>query len=244
MPAPERSTRSRAPRPLADSLITLADTPDDASGIDTHLERIVQLAADRVAAVAYASVTALRGEEFTTVAASSDLALAVDEAQYADGTGPCLDALDRGEPVTVPRIATTMRWPGFVAAASRMGLDASVSIPLFTGSGAAVAVLNLYGHDERTMAPLIVAVWSVYDPAKEMPSDSHTLPPLDPGGEELVEGFAEALTVRATIQLALDVITARHRYGAHDAYLLLRARAAASGLSLTQYATAVITGDA
>src|SRR5215207_7408877 len=92
---------------LADALIALAQTPDDVPGIDAQLTRIARLAADRVAGVDYASITALRGEEYITVAASSELALAVDNAQYADGSGPCLQSLDTAAPVTVPEIATT-----------------------------------------------------------------------------------------------------------------------------------------
>ena len=51
-------------------------------------------------------------------------------------------------------IDTTMAWPGFRQAAARMGLHASLSVPLFAGSGATIAVLNLYGHDPVTLVPL------------------------------------------------------------------------------------------
>jgi hypothetical protein len=246
MVARQRHTLShpRAPRPLAASLVALAETPDDGPTIDLQLKLIARLAADRVAAAGYASITTLRGEEYTTVAASSDLAIAVDEAQYAAQAGPCLEALDTGEPVAVPDISGTMLWPGFCAAAFRMGLRASVSVPLFTGSGAPVAVLNLYGHDDDAMAPLIFAVWSVYDPSRSMPEGSYALPPLDDGGQELVDGFAEALTVRATIQLAINIMMKRRTCSAYDAYVALRTAAADTGVSLTGAATAVITQDA
>jgi len=112
---------------LADALVTLAQTPDDKPDIDTRLARLAQLAADRVAGVDYASVTALRGEEYITVAASSDLAHAVDQAQYADQAGPCLQSLDTEAPVTVPEIASTMTWLGFHQAAAELGLHSSVT---------------------------------------------------------------------------------------------------------------------
>ena len=47
-----------------------------------------------------------------------------------------------------------MTWPGFREAATAMGLHASLSIPLFAGSGAPIAALNLYSHDLLAMAPL------------------------------------------------------------------------------------------
>src|SRR5687768_15774405 len=67
---------------LAGILVALASTADDASIVEVHLDRVARLAADTLTAVDYASITAGRGPGYTTVAASSDLALAVDQAQY------------------------------------------------------------------------------------------------------------------------------------------------------------------
>ena len=225
---------------LADALVTLAQTPDDKPDIDTRLARLAQLAADRVAGVDYASVTALRGEEYITVAASSDLAHAVDQAQYADQAGPCLQSLDTEAPVTVPEIARTMAWPGFHQAAAELGLHSSVSIPLAVGSGAIIAVLNLYGRDAVAMAPLIVGVWAVYDPARPLPDRVDELPPLDAGGEELLAGCAEALSISSTIQLALGIIMGRTHSTAQEAYVKLRLHTAETGTSLLAAANAVV----
>src|SRR3954451_6823451 len=155
MTTPQPPTRpDRMPGALARSLITLAGMPDDASSIDEQLVLIARLAADRVAAVDYASVTAIREDAYTTVAASSQLAVAVDEAQYAEQAGPCLEPLHTSAPVAMPDIAATMVWPGFRDQAVKIGLAGSVSLPLYAGSGAPVAGLNLYGHDPTAMAAL------------------------------------------------------------------------------------------
>jgi hypothetical protein len=223
---------------LARSLIALAGLPDDASTVDEHLVVIARLAADRVAAVDYASVTAVREDAYTTVAASSELAAAVDEAQYADRGGPCLEPLHTGTPAPVPDIAATMAWPGFRDQAFAFGIRASVSVPLFAGSGEPVAVLNLYAHDAAAMAPLTEAVWTVYKPNPV--AGGGVVADLEPGAADLMAGLAEAFAVRATIQQAVGVIMARHAVGAFDAYLSLRARAADTGSSLTTTAAAVI----
>jgi hypothetical protein len=99
------------------------------------------------------------------------------------------------------------------------------AIALFAGSGAAIAALNLYGRDPVAMAPLIVGVWSVYDPDRPSPADHHDLRPLDPGGQELLAGFAEAITVRGPVQLILGVIMGREYVTARDAYVGLRLHA-------------------
>jgi hypothetical protein len=225
--------------PLAQALVDLAGTPDDVPDVEVLLKALVQLAADRVAAADYASVTVLRDDTYSTVAASSELALAVDEAQYDALAGPCLQAIAEDAPVTVPEMGTTIRWPGFRETAMDLGLQASVSVPVFTGSGTAIAALNLYGRDAAAMAPLITGVWALYDPDRPLPADEQ-LQALDDGGEELLAGFAEALSVRSTIQLALGTIMRRAHITAADAYLRLRLQAADAGVSLLEASNTLI----
>ena len=237
-PRPPHDTAPRALGLLATRIVALADTPDDVSNLDARLAAIAQAAADTVTPVSYASITAVRDGSPTTVAATSELATAVDQAQYADDSGPCLDALHDGTPVGVDDIPATMTWPGFRDAALRMGLHASLSIPLFAGSGAPIAALNLYSHDPLAMVPLNAGVWAVYntDPAPHPRPDKLL---VDTGGEDLVAGLVQAFEVRAVIQRAIGVVMAGEHCSAEDAYLTLRVRAAEAGTSLTGIATAL-----
>ena len=198
-PLRHRQTRQDTTDPLRAALARFAETPQDTADLDAKLTAIAQLAADRVTAVDYASVTALRAGAYSTVAANSAIARAVDDAQYADLGGPCVQAVNDGTAVVVPDIAATMAWPGFRDAALTMGLHASVSVPLIAGSGTPVAVLNLYSRDTRTMAALIAAVWTLYHPDRRLPTDDR-LPPLDPGGEELIAGLTAAINLHRTQQ--------------------------------------------
>jgi hypothetical protein len=236
-PRPPDDTSQRPLGPLGTRIVALADTPDDVSDIDIRLAAIAQLAADTLTPVSYASITTVRGASPTTVAASSELATAVDQAQYTDDSGPCLDALHDGTSVGVDDIAVTMRWPEFRAAAARMGLHASLSIPLFAGSGAPIAALNLYSHDSLAMSPLNARIWTVYhtDPAAHPPD----VPVVDTGGDDLVAGLIDAFEVRAVIQRAIGVVMTGERCSAEAAYLTLRVRAAEAGISLTSVATAL-----
>jgi GAF domain-containing protein/ANTAR domain-containing protein len=224
--------------PLARRIISLAGTPDDASDIDTRLAAIAQSVADTVGPVAYASITAVRDGAFTTVAASSELAVAVDEAQYAEKSGPCLDALADGTPVGVGDMDTTMAWPGFRRQAVRMGLSASLSVPLFAGSGVMIAALNLYGHDAVAMASLTARVTAVFDadPPGGADRDERI---EDTSDADLIAGLAEAFHVRSLIQRAVGFVMARDRCTAEAAYLSLRVRAAVSGIGLAEIAAAV-----
>jgi hypothetical protein len=224
-------------RELDDTLVSLAGTPDDHSSVEDHLITIAQLSAARISAVSYASVTSRQEGAYTTVAASNDIAVAVDQAQYADRAGPCIEALETAKPLAVPDIAVTMRWPGFRDTAYRLGLHTSLSIPLFAGRGESIAALNLYGRDPASMTALTAAVWAVYDEAAPTSPD---FPDLDPGGVELVDGLIDAFAVRAIIQQAIGILIATHHITLDSAYATLRLRAADAEQSLLDSAQAVI----
>ncbi|GAB2594041.1 transcriptional regulator [Paractinoplanes abujensis] len=238
-PHPQRMSPGRH-GPLAEAIITLAETPDHAADIEQRLTEVAALAVDRVTAADYASITTLHGREYTTLAASSDVALAVDEAQFADGAGPCLQALTTGEPVGVPDIAATMDWPGFHQVAPALGLRASISIPLYSGRGTTIAVLNLCGRDDATMKPLIAGVAELYATSRGLGLEAGSPPVSDAGAEELLAGYAGALAVRATIQFALDILAGSEAGRTDDAYTELCARAVENGTSLSVAAALVL----
>jgi hypothetical protein len=231
---PEQSDRR-----LCERIVTLAGRADDNSNVGADLVEIAAMSADRVAGVSCASVTSRYEGAYATVAASSKLAIAVDEAQYADDAGPCLDALDGAYPTAVPDIAATMSWHGFREIACGLGLSASLSIPLFAGRGVAIAALNLYTRDPDGMRVLAEAVWSVYDDAGPHLHRAD----LDAGGSELVKGLAGAFAVRANIQQAIGVLLARTEYSPDEAFTTLRLRAAELGRTLPEVARQILADE-
>jgi hypothetical protein len=223
--------------PLVDAITAFAGSPDDnVTLLDHSLQRIVQLTASLVEPVDYASVTAHRKGGLTTVAMSNDLALAVDEAQYADDDGPCLDALASGTPFRSD-IATTINWPRFREEAAALGLSASLSIPLFAGRGTAVAALNLYARDAAKLNPLTKAVLDVFEPHEHdvMPK----LDQLDHGSAELVAGVVAAFEVQQRIQIAIGLIMQTQQVSADGAYLRMREQSLLTDASLLEAADEV-----
>jgi hypothetical protein len=217
--------------PLTQCLIALAGTPDDSSWIQPQYIAIAHLSADLIA---------YREDSYRTVADSGPTAVALDETQYAEQAGPCLDAIDNGSPVAAPNIAEASAWPRLHAAATAAAIQATLSIPLFAGRGTSIAALNLYAHDRAAMAPLIAAVLAAYEPAGHEEGQP-PLPYLRCGGAGLVAGITGAYAVRGLIQRAIDVLMADKHHTADRAYLELRLRAAETGVPLTDTAAAVIT---
>jgi hypothetical protein len=238
-PPPEPGAAAHPPRGrLAAALTALAGTPDDASDIDTLLVTIARLTADTVEPVSYASITAYRAGMPTTVAASSQIAVAVDLAQYEGNEGPCLDALSNDKLVEVADVAAVMSWPGFRDTALRLGLHASLSIPLFAARGATVAALNLYARGPEPIAALSRRVRAVFDPGSI--ARNGPLPTVEDGERQFLSGIAAALQIRAVIQQALGVIMGHEGVSAETAYLLLRMIAVENGATLVDTATAII----
>ena len=230
----------RAGDRLGDDLLSLAGSADDDAVVDVLLERIAVAAADGLPGVVYASITAWRGEGYTTVAASSELARAVDDAQHAEQAGPCVQAEQTGAPVGVPDIATTMSWPAFHRQATELGLRASVSVPLFAGGGSPVAVLNLYGHDPVPLTALSEGVREVF--ALDRPADIDGGRSGAEGTRQFLLGLGHALQVRTVIQQAVGVVMARDGCAAESAYQKLQEYAATAEEPLSSAATRLITG--
>jgi hypothetical protein len=217
---------------LTARLSALAGTPDGDPAIDAHLRAIVDLVPAVVTPVDSASITVERGGRHVTLATSDELAARMDQVQYAEATGPCVQAL-AGDPVAVPGLEAATEWPRFREQARSLGLYASLSIPLFVGSGAVVASLNLYSRVPADMAGLITRVVALHH--HDPPSHAH--PPLGDGGEHLVAALTAALEVHAEIQHALGVLIGSRHLSAPDAYAVLCELAQGQGIGLQEAAT-------
>ena len=88
------------------------------------------------------SLTELDGAGYLTPAASTGLALELDQAQYAAAQGPCVSAARDRQPQRIDALSVEARYPEFVAAALRYGVHSSLSLPI-AGRHRPTA-LNLY----------------------------------------------------------------------------------------------------
>lgn len=231
MTSPSVRTPTSTDQPLAEAIAALAETPDDVPGLDGHLQRVAQLAVDRIAAVDYAAISQRQDGASCFVAASGELIDAVEDVSSA--------VAQPQAPISAAGGTATMTWPDFPETAAAMGMRV-VSVPLFTGSGASVAMLDLYSRDAGTIRAITTGICAAYDPDLPLPAGSDDAAALDAGGEELLAGFAEALSVRATIQLALAMIGKTEPDGTGEAYPQLRLHAAGQGVSLLNAANDIV----
>src|SRR5688572_1696684 len=124
--------------------IKLSET--DIGGV---LSTIAGLAKRTIPGAAEVSVTLVRGGKAHTAAFTGDLARDLDESQYEQGYGPCLDASAAGVSLSLPDMAGESRWPRWTPHALAAGVHSSLSIGLpihETVSGA----LNIYASKPDT----------------------------------------------------------------------------------------------
>ncbi len=112
------------------------------------LDELARLARDGIPGCASASVTVLHDGDARTMSSTDGRALALDEAQYDDGTGPCLTAMRDRDAVSMPDYAADGRWPHVTAKGRQIGVHSGLSLPLQDG-GRVLGALNLYGDAVR-----------------------------------------------------------------------------------------------
>jgi len=188
----------------------------------------------------HCSITARRSDKRSpyTVASSDDFTLQLDELQYAQGNGPCLDALDTVSPVIVTDMATETRYDSYPAHAVDVGARSSMSYPLTTGE-LTIGVLNLYA--EQPLSPnleLRTRVQALADNAAgalalaQRLADQH----------DLISNLKTALESRSTIDQAIGIIMAEQRCDPPTAFDLLIAASQNRNIKLRDLAARMISG--
>jgi transcriptional regulator with GAF, ATPase, and Fis domain len=216
------------------SQFLVADVP-----LGRTLDRIAVLARDAIATTAAVGITLAdeQGRPATRVF-TDDISPDVDQGQYDDDQGPCLDALREGRVVRVPDTgAVEDRWPSYSRRAVAAGVVSTLSLPLKAGDEG-LGVMNLYSTadaydepDERDaalfarQAAVVLAncraYWNAFD---------------------LSQGLQEALASRATIDMAKGKIMAANGCTPDEAFQLLVKASQRENVRLRDVARRIVEG--
>ncbi len=187
--------------------------------LDEVLTQITGIAAQGVPGAEAVSITMLRGEKPFTAAHSGEMALEADELQYAEDSGPCMDAGRGGVALRVDDMLTETRWPRYVARVRERGVRSSLSVPL-PYQGNYIGALNMYsstpeaftseeslGAGRDVAEAIAVAVVNA--------AAHHRL-------SEQARNMQIAMETRAVIEQAKGVLMAQRRVGEEQAFEILR----------------------
>ncbi len=203
---------------LVDGLAELAGLLLAEESLEETLARVSQLAVSTLPGCDAADLTLLPDGIPRTMAATDHRATTLDDAQYAAGDGPCLDAARHQHVNLVGSTLSDERWPHFCTEATRLGILSALAMPL-QARDVPVGALNLYsttefglGDDTQASAQLFAAQAAV------AVANARTHAALRATTAQL----EEALWSRAIIDQAKGVIIAREHCSADAAFALLR----------------------
>jgi hypothetical protein len=126
-------------------LTALAGVVLSHESIDECLIEICCIAVRAVPGAEGASLTAFSEKGPGAVAASDDWSKALDEMQYGEHEGPCLDAARTSLVFRVPDMAHEPRWPSYMPRAVAQGARSMISLPMAT-EGKTIGALNIYAR--------------------------------------------------------------------------------------------------
>lgn len=115
--------------------------------VTTTLCRVTTAAVELIDGVDYADVLLISSpDDFESVAATSELAIDLDDVQQRFNEGPCLDAAVNDSVTACNDLRADTRWPRFAKSAVAAGVHSMLSYRLYTHDSRAGA-LNLFGRN-------------------------------------------------------------------------------------------------
>ncbi len=220
--------------------MTLEQEAERAAEAETRLTQLLQMivsSAVDVLGFDAATVTAREaGGEPSTVVATDQRMVMLDDAQYQSGAGPCLDALG-GVQVVVPDAARDERWPEFRQTADHLGVATTLSSPAELDGPGLVASINLYARrqvelDERALS-------RAQEFATQLAAAMESLAAYR-AAAKLARDVAAAMRSRAVIEQAKGMLMAERGVNADQAFDLLRRMSQHQNVKLAELAARMV----
>ncbi|MGV0788308.1 GAF and ANTAR domain-containing protein [Mycolicibacterium sp. XJ2] len=232
--------------PLA-KLVSTAEAIEGLRGLFAAEEPLDEIAA-RVAHIAVAaiphadavSITTLEWTDARTAASTDERAVRLDCEQYASGRGPCLEAARQRTPVRAVIDDDRARWPEFVAAAKRLGICASLSVPLLIGRAEQqelVGSLNIYSRTPSAFDPFDAQLMRLYTVAAGQAISNAS---RWQKSRETVTQLETALISRSDIDMAKGALIAIHGCGPDEAFSRLVSESQRRNIKLREVAVEIL----
>jgi ANTAR domain/GAF domain len=200
----------------------VADAPEREDGPDAaevRLNRLLNLILESaVEALGFdaATVSARHGGDVATIGATDQRYIALDDAQYETGEGPCLAVLEPRDPISLDDAGEQDdRWEHFAKTAAHLGVHSSLSMHLPVDSDGLAASLNLYSKGRLALTDDQVAravPFAQQLAAAILSVDAHR------STAKLARDMAEAMRSRAVIEQAKGILMADKRIDADAAF--------------------------
>jgi GAF domain-containing protein len=209
---------------------------DDSSLVES-LQAVAAAGCSLIEPCTRASITIIERGRPATVACTDDVALALDQAQYEVGDGPCLAAARDTTVIRLDHTEAAARWPSFAASAQAHGVQSSLSVPLMLSGDGVHGGLNLYGsaaeafgEDDQHVAEVFasqasvvvanaISYWQAFEQSRQLTA---------------------AMESRAVIEQAKGVLMGAQHCSADEAFDLLRRASQRENRKLRDIAVEVV----
>jgi GAF domain-containing protein len=180
-----------------------------------------------------------KGTSAYTVASSDEMTRRLDELQYGQDDGPCLEALRTGRPVVVTDMTSDGRYGSYPQYAAEVGARASLSHPLNARDRQTIGVLNLYADIPLDPDPDLVARVAAL---AENAAGALTLAQKLADQHQSITQLEAALQSRSTIDQAIGILMAEQRCDPRTAFDLLVAASQNRNVKLREVAASIVAG--
>ena len=201
------------------------------------LTEITAIAARGVPGADAVSITLIKDDRGWTAAYSADLALAADELQYAEDSGPCLEAGRAGVVLRIDDVRTEQRWPRYTARVQGTEARSSLSVPL-PYQGDSIGALNCY-----SCTPAAFASEESLEAGRQV-AEAIAVAVVNAEAHAQLADHARnmqlAMESRAVIEQAKGVLMAQRGVDADAAFDMLREASQRSNRKLREVAVGVV----
>jgi len=202
------------PADTVDELLTLAGVALAHDELDVALAEICRVTTRAVRNAEGATLTTFGPGGPGTAATSDEWAEQLDEMQFVEHEGPCIDAARTGILLRVRDIENETRWPSYMPRASALGARSMVSIPM-TVENKTIGALDVYSRhtdafsaEEVAIAEIIAGHASL---ATQVAAALH-------GHRKVAQQLQTAMASRAAIEQAKGIIMATVGCGPDTAF--------------------------
>lgn len=223
------------PDEALEELAALAGVVLVTTDLSETLGEICRIAVRAVPGAEGASVTTHR-EGAPSAVGSDEWSQQLDETQFVEHEGPCLDAFRSGTVFRVRDFATDNRWPSYSEQALKGGVASMLSLPL-QAQGNVIGALNLYSRRPDAFDAEAASIGQIVAGHVGLASQVSA---AFFRHRDLADQLAEAMRSRAVIEQAKGVLMAQQHVDADGAFDLLRTTSQHSNRKLRDVAGEIV----
>ena len=212
-----RAEGGLTPARLGEIVGSLGRRLEDSDQLGELLQRSVDVAHDVIGGADSCGVTIDYAGATYTACYTDSTTLAVDEAQYETGEGPCLEASRTGQTIVVDLNSTEQRWPAFAEAARAEGVRSFLASPIRTLDGI-IGSFNLYGSASDAFDGMDADILDTLTTAVGRAVGEHA---RYSDAESTVRDLRSAMAQRAPIEQAKGILMAMRGIDADSAFAVL-----------------------